>query len=112
MDFFGDFDNDKKATFNESENYNKKPSQEWNRSPQGNRSSQGNRWNDGNYSEDLFSRKVETTNRTYFFDLKQSMRWVFLKISERSRWKRTTIMIDSENIKEFSEALDLIKEQI
>jgi hypothetical protein len=59
----------------------------------------------GSYAEEIFSRKIEARSRTYFIDLKQSQYGKFLKISERSRGRKTTIMIDAENVEELIEAL-------
>lgn len=63
------------------------------------------RSHDGNFAEEIYSKKIETRVRTYFIDLKQSMFGKFVKISERSKGQKKTIMIDAENLPEIIAAL-------
>ncbi len=67
----------------------------------------------GSYAEEIFSKKIEATKfRTYFFDLKQSIYGKFLKISERSKGRKSTIMIDVEHIDDFIQALEEAKSNL
>ena len=61
------------------------------------------------YSEELFSRKIEAQNKTYFIDLKLSVRGKFLKISERSNGRKSTIMIDADHLPEMFEIMSRIE---
>jgi hypothetical protein len=84
-DFFSSYDNDANVSSSSEENVNTS--------------------SDSSYAEEIFSEKIEAKNRTYFIDLKQSVYGKFLKVSERSRGRRNTLMIDAEHIPAFIEAL-------
>lgn len=101
-DFFSDYDSDKpiENTAPKSDNQDSADSQ----SPK----KQGS---DG-YAEEIFSKKIEAKSRTYFIDLKHSMYGKFLKVSERSKGRRSTIMIDEEHIAEFIDALGEVKDNL
>jgi hypothetical protein len=66
----------------------------------------------GNFADEILSKKIEARNRTFFIDLKQSTHGKFLKISERSRGKKSTIIMDAEDIPAFTEALEAVKEAL
>ena len=57
------------------------------------------------YADEVFSKKISAKFRTFFVDLKQSSNGMFLKISEKSRGRKSTIMMDAEDVPEFIEAL-------
>lgn len=63
----------------------------------------------GGFAEEVLSKKIRARSRTYFVDLKQSMYGKFVKISEKSNGRKSTIMIDAENIDDFIEALQEMK---
>jgi len=93
--FFNDYDQDNNTTSNTFQN---------------NSSSNNN----GRYAEEIFSKKIETRNRTYYIDVKQSVYGKFLKIVEKRKGKKNIIMIDSENVDEvlagIQEAKDVIQD--
>lgn len=63
----------------------------------------------GGFSDSLVSEKIKTRNRTFFLDLKKSVNGKFLKISELSRGKKSTIMMDAEDIAGFIESMKKIQ---
>lgn len=74
--------------------------------------SAGNYSNDhgnGSFSDNLMTKKISTRNRTFFLDLKKSVNGKFLKISEKSRGKKSTIMMDAEDIPGFIDAMNEIR---
>lgn len=64
---------------------------------------------DGNFADELLSRKIEARNRTFFIDLKKSTHGKFLKISEKSRGKKSTIIMDAEDVPAFIEAMEDVR---
>lgn len=69
----------------------------------------GDRNSNGGFADEIFSRKIEARNRTFFIDLKQSPQGKFLKISERSRGKKSTIIMDAEDISGFVDTLEEVR---
>lgn len=64
----------------------------------------------GGVPEELYSKKIKGRSRVFFVDLKESSYGKFLKISEKSRGgKKTTVMMDQEDIPTLIEALNEIK---
>jgi hypothetical protein len=60
----------------------------------------------GRFADEIFSEKISARMRTFFVDVKESSNGKFLKISEKSRGgKKSTIMMDSEDLPAFIEAL-------
>lgn len=57
------------------------------------------------YDEEIKSDKIETKRKTFFLDLKANSMGRYVKISERSSGKRSTIIIPEENIQEFVDKL-------
>lgn len=53
------------------------------------------------YDEEIKSNKIETQRKTFFLDLKANNIGRYVKISERSSGKRSTIIIPEENVQEF-----------
>jgi hypothetical protein len=80
--------------------------------PEATRQSTSSHGNGGNYADNLFSEKIKTRNRTFFLDLKRSVNGKFLKISELSRGKKSTIIMDAEDIPGFLEALSKIHSEL
>lgn len=58
---------------------------------------------DRDYSEqeELANERLETKRKTFFLDLKRNDRGLFVKISERSGGRRSTVMVPYENVDEF-----------
>lgn len=60
----------------------------------------------GNRRDDeVFSKRVDAAQRTFFIDVKQSAQGRFLKISEKSRGKKSTVMMDAEDVPRIIAAL-------
>lgn len=57
------------------------------------------------YDEEIKSDKIETKRKTFFLDLKANSMGRYVKISERSSGKRSTIIIPEENVQEFIDKL-------
>jgi len=57
------------------------------------------------YDEEIKSDKIETKRKTFFLDLKANNMGRYVKISERSSGKRSTIIIPEENVTEFVDKL-------
>lgn len=72
--------------------------------PSGNRS--------GGYASELFSKKIEAKFRTFYIDLKESSNGKFVKISEKSHGRKSTIMMDGEDVAVFVEALQEVQGQL
>ncbi len=68
-----------------------------------------NTGDNGSYANEILSRKIEARNRTFFIDLKQSTYGKFLKISEKSRGRKSTIIMDAEDVPKFIEALEDVR---
>jgi hypothetical protein len=68
--------------------------------------SNGNGNGNGNgYASELYSKQIKAKFRTFFVDLKESSNGKFIKISEKSHGRKSTIMMDAEDIPIFIEAL-------
>jgi hypothetical protein len=67
---------------------------------------------DGSYASELYSKQIKAKFRTFFVDLKESQNGKFIKISEKSRGKKSTIMMDAEDIPMFIEALQEVQKQL
>lgn len=64
------------------------------------------------YAEEIASEKIMAKYRTFFIDLKQSVNGKFVKISEKNNGRRSTIMIDAEDLPAVMEALQKIQQAI
>jgi len=51
--------------------------------------------------EEIANERLETKRKTFFLDLKRNERGLFIKISERSGGRRSTVMLPYENVDEF-----------
>jgi len=65
--------------------------------------------NNNGYASELFSKQIKAKFRTFFVDLKESTNGKFIKISEKSHGRKSTIMMDAEDIPVFIEALQEVK---
>ncbi|PIZ71032.1 hypothetical protein COY07_05745 [Candidatus Peregrinibacteria bacterium CG_4_10_14_0_2_um_filter_43_11] len=65
--------------------------------------------NGGQYADELFSKKINAKFRTFYVDLKQSSNGKFVKISEKSHGRKSTIMMDAEDISEMINALQEVQ---
>lgn len=61
------------------------------------------------YADELFSKQIKAKFRTFYIDLKESSNGKFLKVSEKSHGKKTTIMMDAEDVPMFIEVLQEVK---
>lgn len=59
----------------------------------------------GGYAQELFSKTIHAKFRTFYVDLKESVNGKFLKVSEKSRGRKSTIMMDAEDVPAMIEAL-------
>lgn len=65
--------------------------------------------NGNGYASELYSKQIKAKFRTFFVDLKESSNGKFIKISEKSHGRKSTIMMDAEDIPVFIEALQEVK---
>lgn len=71
----------------------------------------GNRDQQASSSEGpLHTEKIVTDRKIFFLDLKENDRGRFVKITEDVRGRRDTIMVPIENLDEFLDALNAIRE--
>ena len=66
----------------------------------------------GGYATELYSKQIKAKFRTFFVDLKESSNGKFIKISEKSHGRKSTIMMDAEDVPTFIEALKEIQEHL
>jgi len=59
----------------------------------------------GGFAKELFSKTVHAKFRTFYIDVKESRNGKFVKISEKSRGKKSTVMMDAEDVPAVIEAL-------
>ena len=64
------------------------------------------------YASELFSKQIKAKFRTFYVDLKESSNGKFLKISEKSHGRKSTIMMDAEDVPVFIEALKEVQEHL
>lgn len=75
----------------------------------GNAASSGGNGNGNSYASELFSKQIKAKFRTFFIDLKESSNGKFIKISEKSHGRKSTIMMDAEDVPVFIEALQEVQ---
>ena len=81
--------------------------------PNGNGMGMGNgNGGNGSYADEIFSKQIKAKFRTFYVDLKESVNGKFIKISEKSRGKRSTIMMDAEDVPFMIEALQEVQKQL
>lgn len=66
----------------------------------------------GNFAEEIFSKKIEARFRTFYIDLKHSINGKFVKISEKSKGRKSTVMMDAEDLGEFIAALQEVQTHV
>ncbi len=63
--------------------------------------------------EKLYSKKLDTSTRTYFFDLKRTREgYIYLLITEKKDGKRRTLMVFEENLNDFISALQDVASRV
>ena len=72
----------------------------------------GNQGGGGKYADEIFSNTIHAKFRTFYVDLKESSNGKFLKISEKSRGRKSTIMMDAEDVPAVIEALQEVQKQL
>lgn len=68
--------------------------------------------NGNGYADEIHSKQIKAKFRTFFVDLKESSNGKFIKVSEKSHGRKSTIMMDAEDIPAFIEALKEIQEML
>lgn len=63
----------------------------------------------GGFAKELFSKTVHAKFRTFYIDVKESRNGKFIKVSEKSRGRKSTIMMDAEDVPAVIEALNEAK---
>ena len=76
------------------------------------RGADSNGGGEGGYATELFSKQIKAKFRTFFVDLKESHNGKFIKISEKSHGKKSTIMMDAEDVPAMIEALKEVQGQL
>ena len=66
----------------------------------------------GKYAQELFSKTIHAKFRTFFVDLKESVNGKFVKVSEKSKGRKSTIMMDAEDVPAMIEALQEVQKQL
>lgn len=66
----------------------------------------------GKYAQELFSKTIHAKFRTFYVDLKESTNGKFIKVSEKSRGRKSTIMMDAEDVPAMIEALQEVQKQL
>lgn len=66
----------------------------------------------GSYASELFSKQIKAKFRTFYVDLKESNNGKFVKISEKSHGRKSTIMMDAEDVAMFIEALQEVQSKL
>ncbi len=66
----------------------------------------------GGFAEEIFSKTIHAKFRTFYVDLKESRNGKFIKISEKSRGRKSTIMMDAEDMPAIIEALQEVQKQL
>lgn len=82
--------------------------------PMGGGGSQGGNMGGGDggaYASEIYSKQIKAKFRTFFIDLKQSSNGKFVKISEKSHGRKSTIMMDAEDVPMFMEAMKEVMEK-
>ena len=66
----------------------------------------------GGFAKELFTKTVHAKFRTFYIDVKESRNGKFVKISEKSRGRKSTVMMDAEDVASVLEALTEAKKHI
>jgi|GEM_PF-1327949 len=73
---------------------------------------QGAKKGGGGYAQELFTKTIHAKFRTFYVDLKESVNGKFVKVSEKSRGRKSTIMMDAEDVPAMIEALQEVQKQL
>jgi hypothetical protein len=65
----------------------------------------------GEFAQEIFSKTIQAKFRTFYVDLKKSSNGFFVKISEKSHGRKSTIMMDMEDVTPMIAALQEIQAQ-
>lgn len=57
------------------------------------------------YANEIFTKTIHAKFRTFYIDVKESRNGKFLKISEKSKGRKSTVMMDAEDVPKVIEAL-------
>ena len=68
-------------------------------------SSRGTEGTQRQYANEIFSEQVLAEKRKFFIDVKESVNGKFVKISEKSHGRKSTIMMDAADVPAFIAAL-------
>jgi len=52
----------------------------------------------GEFAQEIYSKTIQAKFRTFYVDLKKSSNGFFVKISEKSHGRKSTIMMDMEDV--------------
>ena len=66
----------------------------------------------GKYADEIFSKTIHAKFRTFYVDLKESSNGKFIKVSEKSRGRKSTIMMDEEDVPAMIEALQEVQSKL
>ncbi len=66
----------------------------------------------GKYAEEIFTKTIHAKFRTFYVDLKESANGKFVKVSEKSKGRKSTIMMDAEDVPAMIEALQEVQKQL
>ena len=65
----------------------------------------------GEFAQEIFSKTIQAKFRTFYVDLKKSSNGYFVKVSEKSHGRKSTIMMDMEDVAPIVAALQEIQAQ-
>jgi len=65
----------------------------------------------GDFAKEIYSKTIQAKFRTFYVDLKKSNNGYFVKISEKSHGRKSTIMMDMEDVAPMITALQEVSSQ-
>ena len=65
----------------------------------------------GEFAKEIYSKTIQAKFRTFYVDLKKSSNGFFVKISEKSHGRKSTIMMDMEDVAPIIAALQEVNAQ-
>jgi PurA ssDNA and RNA-binding protein len=65
----------------------------------------------GDFAQEIASKTIQAKFRTFYVDLKKSANGYFVKISEKSHGRKSTIMMDMEDVSPILAALQEVSSQ-
>ena len=66
----------------------------------------------GSFADEIFSKTIHAKFRTFYIDLKESRNGKFVKISEKSKGRKSTIMMDCEDVPQIIGALQEVQSKL